>query len=165
LERAAELLRETGIGAVLLHGGTSTVVALGTPPGYPEGWPIALQHPLRPDASLGTVSLRDAALSVSAVHGKSFRAAGRRFGHVLDPCSGRPVENTLLAAVVTPSATDADALSTALLVLGADGIGRLRERFPDADLLVAVEERTAPEGTRVVTSGGAWGVPGERSPD
>jgi thiamine biosynthesis lipoprotein ApbE len=40
---------------------------------------------------------------------------------VLDPRVGRPVEGAVLAAAVLPSATEADALSTALLVLGDDG--------------------------------------------
>jgi len=156
LERAADLLREMGLHRALLHGGTSTVAALGSPLDSPQGWLIAVQDPLRPDTHLATVYLRDAALSVSAVHGKSFWARGRRFGHVLDPRTGWPVEKTLLAAAIAPSATDTDALSTALLVLGADGIALLAERFPKASFLVAEEDTRAPDGLRVLTGGDLW---------
>src|SRR5207249_7206705 len=56
LERAADLLHEAGITSALLHGGTSTVVALGPPRGA-EPWIIAIQHPSRPDEPVATVRL------------------------------------------------------------------------------------------------------------
>ncbi|HTH47180.1 MAG TPA: FAD:protein FMN transferase [Candidatus Limnocylindria bacterium] len=110
LERAAELLREAGITRALLHGGTSTVVAIGAPPDA-ESWKIAL-----PQGE--SVPLRDESLSVSATWGKSFREGGQTYGHVLDPRSGEPVTGERMAAVALPSATESDAFSTSLLVLG-----------------------------------------------
>jgi len=103
LDRAGELLREAGLETALLHGGTSTVLALGAPPGG-EGWRVALDEaPGAPRAVL-----RDRALSVSAQHG---RRNARGEGHVLGARLAR-------AAVQAPDATLADAWSTALLVLG-----------------------------------------------
>jgi len=153
LERARELLRDAGVRNALLHGGTSTVCATGDGPDSVRGWPIALQHPTDLDAYLTRVRLRDGdALSVSAVHGKTFWAEGRRFGHVLDPRSGRPVESdTLLAAAVTPDAAESDALSTALLVLGTAGLEHLAHTFPGAGLLVAKAE--AAGAVETVTAG------------
>src|SRR5205807_1544760 len=115
--------------------GTSTVRALGT---QPEGsaWSIAIQDPLDPEGSLGTVLLEDRALSVSAVHGKFFVEGEARYGHVLDPRSGRPVQGALLAAVACDSATDSDALSTALLVLGSAFFPTLSSMDPGAAALV-----------------------------
>jgi thiamine biosynthesis lipoprotein len=123
IERAAEILREAGIRRALLHGGTSTVYGLGRPL-EGEAWRIGLQAPpavsLTPALKLPVVALHNEALSVSAQWGKSFEAGGQTYGHVLDPRTGRPVAHgAVLAAVITASATDADALSTALLVLGA----------------------------------------------
>jgi thiamine biosynthesis lipoprotein len=141
LERALDLLREAGVKNALLHGGTSTIGALGSSaPGVP-GWTVAVQHPTRAEAHLATVRLGDGqALSVSAVHGKSFWAQGRRFGHVLDPRTGQPVQNNVLAAVIACSPTDTDALSTALLVLGEGGLHDLEAAVgPNASLLVAAE--------------------------
>jgi thiamine biosynthesis lipoprotein len=139
LERAAGLLREAGLTSALLHGGTSTIVALGAPP-EAEAWTIAIQHPARADEIDTTVSLRDESLSVSAVHGKAFEAKGRLLGHVLDPRTGRPVTGASLAAVAMPSATDSDALSTALLTLGASWLPTFRERWPDAQAWVIGNE-------------------------
>lgn len=129
LDRAAQDLRAAGVTSALLHGGTSTVVAIGAPPGG-VAWTVAVEDTGR------TAMLRDGALSVSAGHGKGFVVGGTFYGHVLDPRTGGPVQGARLAAVVAPSATDTDALSTALLVLGAAGIGRLAARFPDAAFLV-----------------------------
>ena len=60
-------------------------------------------------------------MSVSAVSGKSFQAGGKTYGHVLDPRTGESAEGALLAAVALPSATETDALSTALLTAGLAG--------------------------------------------
>jgi thiamine biosynthesis lipoprotein len=103
LDRASEVLREAGVSTALLHGGTSTVLALGAPPGA-AGWRVALDL----EDAAPRALLCDRALSVSARHGRrnDFGA-----GHVLGASVAR-------AAVEAPDATLADAWSTALLVLG-----------------------------------------------
>jgi len=165
IERAIEILREGGITSALLHGGTSTIYALGQPPDA-DAWKIALAIPpqdpelpyarltwkpggetaadtapaaVGPQPVIVTVPLRDEALSVSAVWGKFFRAEGRKFGHVLDPRTGQPVARAALALVALPSATETDALSTALLVEGAEGHDRIAGLRPGMKTLVAVE--------------------------
>jgi thiamine biosynthesis lipoprotein len=126
--QAAEILREAGITSALIHGGTSTVYAIGHPP-EEEFWNVAIEQPPGSTSQPGEwprpVPLRDEALSVSAVWGRSFVADGKLLGHVIDPRTGRPVNRALLAAVTLTSATETDALSTALLVLGADGRGTI----------------------------------------
>lgn len=123
VDEAVLLLREAGVGRALLHGGTSTVYALGRPFDA-DRWTVALPYPGAagdaPDGAdvLAVVPLEDEALSVSAVWGKAFTVGGKTYGHVLDPRAGRPVDGAVLAAVVLPDAVDTDALSTALLVLG-----------------------------------------------
>lgn len=142
--RAAEILREAGAASALIHGGTSTIYALGKPPATPH-WPLALDHP--PAAStipnfpnLPSIKLRNEAMSVSAVWGRSFAAAGRTFGHVIDPRTGQPTESALLTAVMLPSATETDALSTALLTLGVAGQDRLAALRPGMRSLVVHRE-------------------------
>jgi len=109
LDAAAEIIRAHGRRA-LLHGGTSSVVAIGPAEGG-EPFRIAL-----PGDGAPTVLLRDATLSVSERAGRTAEVDGRRVGHVLDPRTGRPVDGATLAAVVCPSAALGDAWSTALLV-------------------------------------------------
>ena len=116
VDRATELLREAGVTSALLHGGTSTAFALGR---LPNGalWKIAVTSPTNESAAqpVAAVELEDESLSVSAVWGRAFRAGGKSYGHIIDPRSGRPAEHARLSAVVLRSATETDALSTALL--------------------------------------------------
>lgn len=128
LDRAMERLAEAGVRHALVHGGTSTVIALGSPPDA-ETWRVAIDapvnpsHPEQPAPPLAVIGLRDESLSVSAIWGKGFETGGRYYGHVMDPREGRPVDGALLAAVVLPSATESDAYSTALLVRGRPMLG------------------------------------------
>jgi len=172
LERAAELLREAGVASALLHGGTSTIYGLGRPP-VSDGWKVAIEYPpergcpqqqrgrsveaaaagdSRAPAVLAVVPLRDEALSVSAIWGKSFQADGKTFGHVLDPRSGQPVAGALLAAVILPSATETDALSTALLIAGEAGHEQIASLRPGMRTLL-VSESKSPEGFNVISQG------------
>lgn len=123
LDRAAESLRESGVPCALLHGGTSSVVAVGAPPDA-GGWPIAL------DAAghLPQVVLRDAALAVSTCAGRvatdddAEDGDGAPRGHVIDPSTGHPAPLEGWAAVVADDATRADAWATALAVSVPDDV-------------------------------------------
>jgi FAD:protein FMN transferase len=120
LDRAAVVLRDAGVEHALLHGGTSSILAFGT--SHDElPWKVAVEQPRTDGAAqpLAIVTLRNRALSVSAVWGKAFSSNGEVYGHVMDPTLGRPVKRAVLAAAVCDSATDADAVATALLALGA----------------------------------------------
>ncbi|HSU57235.1 MAG TPA: FAD:protein FMN transferase [Candidatus Dormibacteraeota bacterium] len=142
IERAAEILREAGVTSALLHGGTSTAYGIGCPPDAPA-WTIAVHNP-KPNSGaepLTTFELNDEALSVSAVWGKSFQHEGKLLGHVLDPRTGYPASSAILAAVVVSSATESDALSTALLTVGRMGQKRISGLRPRIRTLVAVENQ------------------------
>jgi thiamine biosynthesis lipoprotein len=124
LDHAAAILREHGVACALLHGGTSTVVAIGAPPGE-TAWRIALGY----DQGGAVVRLRDAALSVSGAH-------------VIDPRAAAPGCAARRAAVVGHSARRTDIWSTALLVLGQ------RPLSMPADLATLIE-RDAEGGTHL----------------
>lgn len=141
LERAKEILEANGVRSALLHGGTSTVATIGTPPNQ-DAWNIAIATPRKEKAPaekkeptdappLGLAKLKGESLSVSAVWGKSFQSAEKEYGHVIDGRTGFPSTETALAAVQTASTADADAISTALLVDGKAGKSWLKEYFPD----------------------------------
>ncbi len=113
LDLAADVLRRHGVRSALLHGGTSTIVAIGAPPGA-DAWKIALgAEPRDPQ-----VHLRDRALAVSMPEGRRLDVGGVRLGHILDPRTGDPTQAASLAAIICDSAARADAWSTAMLVLG-----------------------------------------------
>lgn len=117
IEEAAEILRQCAITSALLHGGTSSIAAIGTPPDEPDGWPVGIADPQDHAKTVATVRLRDESFSVSATWGKAFRYDDGLWGHVIDPRSGLPVKGAALAAVAGPSASCCDALSTGILIL------------------------------------------------
>lgn len=133
IDRAVDLLRDADVESALVHGGTSTVYAIGKQM-ESAAWKVAIANAApdsSPASSLPSVTLQDEALSVSAIWGRSFEKEGKTMGHVIDPRTGEPCQMAQLAAVITNSATDSDALSTALLVLGREGEALLKRRFPN----------------------------------
>jgi thiamine biosynthesis lipoprotein len=131
LDRAAAILRtKWGVRSALLHGGGSSVCAIGCPPGDARGWPVRLKHPSESGEALGTIRLRDGGLGTSAATFQFFEYNGRKLGHLLDPRTGWPAAGTLSASVLAPTASEADAMSTAAFVLGAPGAERLTRLRP-----------------------------------
>jgi thiamine biosynthesis lipoprotein len=135
VDQAIQLLRDAGVPSALLHGGTSTVLSIGRNENDAP-WKIAVTGAPPAEEILWLVELADNSLSVSAIWGKFFASQGRTFGHVLDARTGRPCERAELAAVNVPSAADSDALSTALLVEGLDGLKTFAKNHPNARALV-----------------------------
>lgn len=125
IDRVIGLLEAAGVRSMLVHGGQSSVRAAGTQgPDVPGrgGWRVGLRHPLRPARRLATITLRDRALGTSGSGTQFFVDRGRRLGHILDPRTGIPAEGVIAATVVAPTAAVADALATALYVLGPAGL-------------------------------------------
>jgi len=114
LDRGAEILRDWGIDRALIHSGTSTALASGSPrapeTGEPgRGWLLGTGGEWREAVGFGAVLLRDEALS-----GSSTRVKGE---HVLDPRTGYPARSHLAAWSIAPTGALADALSTAFMVM------------------------------------------------
>lgn len=107
LDEARWAADELGIERGLIHGGTSSVLAIGGP------FTVGIEDPGVPGSVLKTIELTDAALGVSSPHGK---VAATGSGHVLDIRTGEPVTSYRLAAVVAEQAALADAWATALTV-------------------------------------------------
>lgn len=126
LDCAAEFLREQQVDDFLIHGGASSVLAAGVHQG--AGWPVGIKNPLVNEESMLTIVLGESANAAGPALGTSggnvqyFRLNGRRYGHILDPRTGWPVELLLSASVVADDATTADALSTAAFAAGADAV-------------------------------------------
>jgi thiamine biosynthesis lipoprotein len=65
-----------------------------------------------------------------------FRYEGRRYGHILDPRTGWPVEGMLSVTVLAPSAAVADALSTAFFVMGVEKARLCCENWPGIGVIL-----------------------------
>jgi len=130
VERAVEILRSYGVTRALVSSGTSTIYALGAPPDD-RAWRITIRDPYDAKKAGDVVFLKNFALSVSGNYEKFFELDGNIYSHILNPRTGRPVENMLSTAVLAPRATQADALSTAMFVLGVKGSRRYLSAHPN----------------------------------
>ncbi|MEZ6144052.1 MAG: FAD:protein FMN transferase [Planctomycetaceae bacterium] len=119
IDRAAQHLRREGIDDFLIHGGFSSLRAVGDHHGQ-GGWPVGIKNPLFTEKRYATVLLADQAMSTSGSNIQYFRHEGRRYGHILDPRTGWPAEGLLSVTVLAPTAAEADALSTAFYVMGLE---------------------------------------------
>lgn len=135
VDRAAEILDAAGVEHWLIHGGKSSALVRGGHAGH-DGWPVALQNPLLPDRPFGTLLLKDAALSTSGTAVQWFRHNGQRYGHILDPRSGWPVDAMLSVSVIAPQAALSDALSTAFFVLGVENALACCDNFPEVGVIL-----------------------------
>lgn len=139
LDRATELLIGDGVCDFIFHGGRSTLVARGNNAAEAEGgWKAGLRHPLRPQLRIAEFTLRDKALSTSGSATQFFRHRGRNYGHLLDPRTGWPAEGMHSATVIAPTGAEADGLSTAFYVMGADAVQRYCSRRTDIQALLVL---------------------------
>ncbi len=127
VDRCVAALAELGIRNALVNIG-GNIYAMGSPPGR-DGWTIGVRDPNGGLDMVGTLVLRDEAVATSGNYENFVEIAGERFGHIIDPRTGRPVSRVLSVTVVAPTGLASDALSTGLFVLGPDEaqpiVGRL----------------------------------------
>jgi thiamine biosynthesis lipoprotein len=131
VERALRILEGAGIAHAVINAGQSSIAAIGHPADR-AGWPVMAG----PDGSaMPEIELRNSSLSTSRQARVPFGGAERGYGGIIDPARGRPVESSVMVVVRAESATEADALSTTLVVLSIDEGKRLLEGFPRASAL------------------------------
>lgn len=139
LGRVGTLLRRRGVSDALVSAGGSSVLAMG---GDGDGWVIDLRSRQVKRDRLARLRLRDAALGTSGAGEQFVEIGGTRYGHVLDPRSGRPASGVLSASVVTAEPALADALSTAFLVGGPELARAYCDGHPGTLALLTLDDGT-----------------------
>jgi thiamine biosynthesis lipoprotein len=120
VDAALDVLAEHGLERALVVGG-GDVGAREPAPGA-RGWRVAVAPFDDPRASF-ELELRNAAVSTSGDRAQSFEVDGRRYSHIVDPRTGQALSSRVSATVIAADSTTADALATALCVLGdAEGL-------------------------------------------
>jgi FAD:protein FMN transferase len=139
--------------SALVHGGQSSLYALGSPPGQFGGrWEIALRNPFEPERPLGTLRLRNRGLGTSGAAFQQFVVDGRVYGHLIDPRSGEPALGPASVTVLAPTAALADALSTAFYLLGPEAAGAYVATHPEVGVVI-VDEGTDTASPRLMLFG------------
>jgi thiamine biosynthesis lipoprotein len=124
----------------LLNAGASSICAVGAGD-RSEGWSVGLRDPRNKNLRLAKLRLRDCALSTSGSEEQFFEHDGQRYGHIIDPRSGRPAQRVTSVSVVARSAAESDALATAFYIGGR----QVADKYcaAHADVLVIMLERDA----------------------
>ena len=135
LDRVAGDLYAAGLDTALLSAGSSSLRAVGAGP-TGDGYKVGVRDPFNHKRRYGTITLRDNALGVSGAGEQFFECEGRRYGHILDPRTGWPVDGRALVAVTAPTATLADALATAFFVGGREVAERYIQQHPDVGVVL-----------------------------
>ena len=120
VDALAELLEQQGIRNYLVEIGGEMKVAGRRGDGFP--WRIAIEAPLEGRREVAAVfPLTGTALASSGNYRNFYVEDGQHYGHTLDPVSGRPVRHRLASVTVLDrDCARADALATALMVMGVD---------------------------------------------
>jgi thiamine biosynthesis lipoprotein len=116
IDRVLAVLQARGVARAFIDVG-GDCAALGAPPGE-AGWLVGIASPDEPGGTIAQTRLRNTALATAANTVSLVRYRGLVAGHVMNPATGWPAHTLRQASVVTRTATEADALSTALFVSG-----------------------------------------------
>ena len=135
-DRLAAIMERRGYHDVLVDVGGELVGRGRNERGQP--WQVAVERPdVKGRAIERVVSLRDSAIATSGDYRNYREVDGERVSHIVDPRTGRPIRHRLASVtVVDTRGVRADALATALMVLGPDEGRELAERLNLAALLL-----------------------------
>lgn len=126
----SDYLRQEKVESAIIDLGGSSIIAIGSKPNG-ELWRIGLQDPDRERGEqLAVVQLKDETIDSSGVYERFFMDNGVRYHHILDPKTGYPTQNGIKSVtIIGGSATDADVLSTAVVVMGLeDGLAYIEQK-------------------------------------
>lgn len=143
-DRAVALLRERGVEDFLIKAG-GELYAAGKGPTGP--WKVGVRDPRAP-GFFAKVVLEDRAFDTSGDYERYFEHEGVRYHHIIDPKTGYPARRSRSVTVLASDATTADALSTALFVMGAEAGLPFVEARPDVEAVFVTAS-----GELVISSG------------
>lgn len=138
VDQALAVLRERGVPAALVDMG-GNVAAYGAPPER-AAWLVGIRDPQNPGKILPKpIKLLNKAVATSGDYEQFALVAGRRYSHILDPRTGRPLAGVTSVTVVAPDGMTADAYSTALSVLGPERAIAFAHERPAIEAMIIFE--------------------------
>ena len=131
--KAAEVLKKNGIKRGMVHAGGDMIVF--NEPDSPP-WLIGIQDPRNKDNIIGTLKVSNTTVATSGDYERFFVKDGKRYHHIMDPSTGFPANKSITATMVTKDPTLADALSTAVFIMGPESGMKLIEELPGVEGLI-----------------------------
>lgn len=149
IDKAADILFARGVASAYLDAGGDIRVIGSKPDG--SAWRIGVRHPRERRQLIAVLELRDSSVVTSGDYERFFLEDGIRYHHILNPQTGLPARDLISVTVVAADAFTADALSTAVFVLGRERGMALIESLPGVEALLVTKEE------EILLSGGLEG--------
>jgi thiamine biosynthesis lipoprotein len=134
VDRAVDVLRRSGVkGGIVSAGGD--LLAFGK---REDGgaWKVGVRNPRDPSKNICVIPASNLAVATSGDYERYRVAGGRRYHHIIDPRTGYPSRGCMSVTVVAERALEADALATAVFVLGPEEGGALLEKLQDVEGII-----------------------------
>jgi thiamine biosynthesis lipoprotein len=160
VDRAADILRSNGITSALVSSGTSSIYALGSPPGA-QGWKITLRDPYDEHRPADVIHLQNYSLSTSGNYERFFEIDGKSYCHIMNPHTGWPVQGVLSAAVLAATGTDTDGRSAGCFVMGVDGTRKYLAAQPNLAVIFYLPTEKRGEYKRVLLRSESYTIPAD----
>jgi thiamine biosynthesis lipoprotein ApbE len=139
VDQAIEKLRAAKLKNALVNL-SGNMYAMGHPKDK-DAWRIGIRHPREKESLLGFLKLQEEAISTSGDYEKFFIHDGKKYSHIINPHTGYPVSGIASVTIIAKTAMEADALSTAVFVLGAEKGLQLIEAIDGVEgIIVKVDE-------------------------
>ncbi len=130
-DRASKVLRKMNVKSAIIDFG-GNLITIGENPKTKDGmWRIGLQKPFSPSGEyVKTISIGTKAVATSGSYQRNFVYDGELYHHIIDPKTGKPARQDFQSVtVVASNSALADALGTAIFVLGRKEGKNLAEKF------------------------------------
>lgn len=137
VDRVVAVLRSEGVEAAIVDAG-GDIGFLGSSPTGPA-WRVGVKHPRR-EGLLGVLAVEGGSVATSGDYQRTVDIDGVSYHHLIDTATGYPARDLASATVWARSALDADALATAVFVMGPEDGLALAERLDDVEALVVTAE-------------------------
>ena len=160
VDRAVDVLRSNGITSALVTSGTSSIYALGSPPGA-HGWKITLRDPYDAHKPADVFHLQNYSLSTSGSYERFFNIGGKNYCHIMNPHTGWPVQGVLSTAVLAATGTDTDGRSAGCFVMGVDGTRKYLATHPNLAVIFYLPTDVPGRYKRVLLRSESYNIPAD----
>ncbi len=133
VDKAINILRKSGIKQALVNaGGEVSVIG--------NNWIVGIQHPDEINSIIKRIKLNGYTVATSGDYEQYFEVDGVRYHHILDPETGYPSKGLQSVTIINKSNAFADALATAVFVMGEEKGMKLIESLDDTEVMI-IDER------------------------
>ncbi|KAF2328021.1 FAD:protein FMN transferase [Flavobacterium ginsenosidimutans] len=137
-DKCRKMMLEKGVQAGIINGSGDMSTWEKQPNGH--DWKIGITNPFNPEKLIGTVPLKQGAVTTSGSYEKFVVFNGKRYSHIINPATGYPATGLCSVTVFGPNAETANGLSTSMMVLGQKEGLLLLQKFPEYSCLMITDK-------------------------